>query len=182
MAITMEKEHSITCTLSTALSIFKDQLPEIRDVLKKELSSDLATIPAIKFTTDDSLLWVRTELREARIRKISEKRLRVIKRINGTLEHHTDNKNRITDEHIARAKEVLIADLFDTRLFKGGKGRMVGRCPFHGSGNERTPSFYIMTNNKGHCFGCSWHGDSIDFVMQRDGVKFIQAVKKLNNI
>ena len=32
-------------------------------------------------------------------------------------------------------------------------------CPFH---SERTPSFKIH-NGRGHCFGCGWHGDVIDF-------------------
>lgn len=32
-------------------------------------------------------------------------------------------------------------------------------CPFH---NEKTPSFKIH-NERGHCFGCGWHGDVIDF-------------------
>lgn len=178
----MEKEHSITCTLSTALSIFRDELPEIKEAVTENLLHDLAAIPPVKETSDEMLSWVRSEVRLLRVKQTTENRVRVIKRIIGTLEHTTTKPGSITDEHIARAKEFPMTDLFDTKLFKGGKGRMVGRCPFHAGGSEKTPSFYIMTDNKGHCFGCQWHGDSIDFVIQRDGVKFIQAVKKLNNI
>lgn len=32
-------------------------------------------------------------------------------------------------------------------------------CPFH---SEKTPSFKIH-DGRGHCFGCGWHGDVIDF-------------------
>lgn len=43
-------------------------------------------------------------------------------------------------------------------------------CPFHG---EKTPSFSIYPDQrkgwKCHCFGCGFHGDSIDFVRERYG-------------
>lgn len=43
------------------------------------------------------------------------------------------------------------------------------RCPFH---SERTASFTIH-NNKGHCFGCGWSGDLIDFVQKITGCTHI---------
>ena len=48
-------------------------------------------------------------------------------------------------------------------------------CPFH---SERTASFKIH-NGKGHCFGCGWHGDAIDFVQQLLGVNQEEAVRTL---
>lgn len=46
-------------------------------------------------------------------------------------------------------------------------------CPFH---NEKTPSFYVIPAKKfAHCFGCGWHGDSIDFVMKYLSLGFRQA-------
>lgn len=39
------------------------------------------------------------------------------------------------------------------------------RCPFH---NEKTASFTIH-RNQGHCFGCGWDGDLIDFVQKMCG-------------
>lgn len=58
----------------------------------------------------------------------------------------------------------------------GNKHR--GLCPFH---NEKTPSFYV-DQNKGfyHCFGCGAGGDIIKFVMEKDKVSFIEALKLLN--
>ena len=49
-------------------------------------------------------------------------------------------------------------------------------CPFH---NEKTGSFGV-TGNKGHCFGCGWHGDIIQFVSNMFGLNFRSAVEKLN--
>ena len=50
-----------------------------------------------------------------------------------------------------------------------------GCCPFH---NEKTPSFYIYTDNY-HCFGCGAHGDAISFVREQQGLGFIDALKCL---
>jgi len=50
-------------------------------------------------------------------------------------------------------------------------------CPFH---NEKTPSFTI-NDEKGfyHCFGCGAHGSAIGFVMEYQGLNFVEAVKNL---
>jgi DNA primase len=50
-------------------------------------------------------------------------------------------------------------------------------CPFH---NEKTPSFSVAPN-KGiyKCFGCGKAGDSIQFVMDVEGIGFNEAVKQL---
>ena len=53
----------------------------------------------------------------------------------------------------------------------------VGLCPFH---NERTPSFNVSpSRNSYHCFGCGAGGTAIGFVMDHDGLTFVEAVKRL---
>jgi DNA primase len=48
-------------------------------------------------------------------------------------------------------------------------------CPFH---DERTPSFYVVPE-KGFfkCFGCGKSGDVFSFLMERQGMDFVEAVK-----
>ena len=77
--------------------------------------------------------------------------------------------NGITESDIQRAKEYPFGDLI--------KVNRVGyaTCPFH---KEKTASFYTK-KNVGHCFGCGWHGDTIQFLMETAGVTFIEAVKSL---
>jgi DNA primase len=50
-----------------------------------------------------------------------------------------------------------------------------GLCPFH---NEKTPSFHVYENGF-HCFGCGASGDAISWVMQTQGLEFMEAVTAL---
>jgi hypothetical protein len=74
--------------------------------------------------------------------------------------------------------EGLIRDARDypiERLVDVGRGGKI-RCPFH---DDKTPSASIK-NNRLRCFGaCGRSWSSIDFVMERDGLTFIDAVKLL---
>lgn len=66
---------------------------------------------------------------------------------------------------IAEVKNsISMRELCERYGLRFNRGGFCG-CPFH---NEKTPSFYIH-NGKGHCFGCGWHGDVIDFVQKYDG-------------
>jgi len=50
-------------------------------------------------------------------------------------------------------------------------------CPFH---NEKTPSFTVSPKKQFyHCFGCGAHGSAIGFLMQYEGLEFLDAVEDL---
>ncbi|PKO47171.1 MAG: DNA primase [Betaproteobacteria bacterium HGW-Betaproteobacteria-22] len=50
-------------------------------------------------------------------------------------------------------------------------------CPFH---NEKSPSFTVSpTKQFYHCFGCGAHGTAIGFLMEYQGVSFVEAVHDL---
>jgi DNA primase len=56
-------------------------------------------------------------------------------------------------------------------------GKFVGLCPFH---QEKTPSFNVDPSKQYfYCFGCKASGTAFDFVMKRDRVEFIDALKTL---
>ncbi len=62
------------------------------------------------------------------------------------------------------------------QLKKGGANFM-GLCPFHG---EKSPSFSVSpTKQFFHCFGCGKSGDAIGFLMEHNGLNFVEAVKDL---
>ena len=59
-------------------------------------------------------------------------------------------------------------------------GAYWAKCPFHGSGEERTASFkvYDQTGTY-HCFSCKESGNAIHFVRKFDGLDFTEAVELL---
>jgi DNA primase len=50
-------------------------------------------------------------------------------------------------------------------------------CPFH---NEKSPSFTVSpTKQFYHCFGCGAHGTAIGFVMEYQGLSFVESIHEL---
>lgn len=85
------------------------------------------------------------------------------------------NKDSINDFDIEKAKSYPIEDLYEGNLKKTGS-RLSGICPFH---EERSPSFFVYSDNGYRCFGCGEYGDSITFVMKTRKLSFVEAVKAL---
>ena len=73
---------------------------------------------------------------------------------------------------------VDIVDLVDSYVpLKKSGANYAACCPFH---SEKSPSFTVSpTKQFYHCFGCGAHGTAIGFVMEYQGVGFIDAVKEL---
>ena len=59
-------------------------------------------------------------------------------------------------------------------------GAYWAKCPFHGSGEERTASFKVYDETGTyHCFGCKESGNAIHFLRKHDGLDFMEAVELL---
>ena len=77
------------------------------------------------------------------------------------------------EEVRARADIVDVIGEF-VQLKKAGR-EYKANCPFH---EERTPSFYVVPDKGFYkCFGCGKSGDVFSFVMERQGMDFVEAVK-----
>lgn len=87
--------------------------------------------------------------------------------------------SRIPEETIQQVIAATnIVDLVGkyVKLKRDGPG-FKGLCPFH---TEKTPSFTVSpTRNTYHCFGCGAGGTAIRFLMEHDGLQFVEAVKRL---
>ena len=79
------------------------------------------------------------------------------------------------DDLLAR---VDIVDVIEPRVQLRQRGRsLLARCPFH---EERTPSFSVSREKQFYyCFGCRASGTAITFLMEYDGLGFVDAVEEL---
>ncbi len=61
-------------------------------------------------------------------------------------------------------------------LIRSGRGYK-GLCPFH---NERTPSFSVnRAKNFCFCFSCKKGGSPVNFIMQKEGISYYEALRQL---
>ena len=78
---------------------------------------------------------------------------------------------KITDDMIERARAYPINELIEFN--RAG----FAPCPWH---DETSPSLHHNSkNNTVHCFGCHKTVDTIGWLMDREGMKFQDAVRRL---
>jgi len=77
-------------------------------------------------------------------------------------------------EEVRAAADIVDVISEFVQLKKAGR-EYKANCPFH---QERTPSFYVVPAKGFYkCFGCGKSGDVFSFVMERQGLDFVEAVK-----
>jgi len=80
-----------------------------------------------------------------------------------------------TELNIAKAKAYPLEDIFRQYGLESRHGAI--RCPFH---KDDTPSLSVdRKTNRWKCWGCGESGDSIDFIMKKEGLNFVEAIKRL---
>ncbi|MDY0012990.1 MAG: DNA primase [Rhodocyclaceae bacterium] len=73
---------------------------------------------------------------------------------------------------------VDIVDVIERHLpLKKGGVNYFACCPFHG---EKSPSFSVSPSKQFyHCFGCGAHGSAIGFLMEYQGLTYVDAIREL---
>lgn len=73
-----------------------------------------------------------------------------------------------------------VVDIVDKRVqLKKAGANFVACCPFH---QEKTPSFSVSQSKQFyHCFGCGAHGSAITFLIEYEGLTFVEAVTQIAN-
>lgn len=175
----MEKV-STTINLSTALDIFEENISDIKSTLLLLMQQRIEKVKREHGTfvpRNDFEKEIWGDCVKHSITYAIEVPKRTLKRIIARQQQAlTPNNGYITDEHIERAKEYPLHELYDGKLQKIQTGYYKGLCPLS---PEKTASFFIK-NNKYKCFGCDAYGDSISFYMKMNNVGFIKAVRSLS--
>ena len=79
------------------------------------------------------------------------------------------------DQLLSRVDIVDVVDRY-VPLKKAGQNYLAC-CPFH---KEKSPSFTVSPSKQFyHCFGCGAHGSAIGFVMEYQGLSFVDAIRLL---
>jgi DNA primase len=75
-------------------------------------------------------------------------------------------------------ERIEIVDIIERHVQLKRSGReFQACCPFH---EEKTPSFTVSPQKQFyHCFGCGAHGSAIGFLMNYEGLEFVDAVEDL---
>lgn len=91
-----------------------------------------------------------------------------------------DEVMRLCGEVKSRLSFLDVLSIEGVRVQRSG-ANFVTCCPFHG---ERTPSFTVHGGRlgRGHCYGCGWDGDVIDFWRERRGGGFLDALRALASL
>ncbi|HPX89697.1 MAG TPA: DNA primase [Methylophilaceae bacterium] len=73
---------------------------------------------------------------------------------------------------------VDIVDVIDKSVpLKKAGANYSACCPFH---NEKSPSFTVSpTKQFYHCFGCGAHGTAVGFLMEYQGLSFVESIHEL---
>ena len=179
---TAEFIHSLNPNLSwlsrplknQIIQVYKERIKQLRQELREEYAYKIRVKQDIQ---DYDRQWWVEYCHEETDKRIKELK-RQVKRYEWTV-NPKPRTNGVTDSDIQTAKEYPIGKLLGGIIRRSGQGRLTARCIFHAGGQERTPSLTIYPDQTWHCFGCQEHGDSIDFVMKREQLTFIEAVKYL---
>lgn len=79
-------------------------------------------------------------------------------------------------ERVRQGNDIVEVISSHVKLKRTGNN-YVGLCPFH---SEKTPSFSVSRGKQFyHCFGCGKSGNVITFLMEYEGMGFLDAVKEL---
>lgn len=86
--------------------------------------------------------------------------------------------DRATVEKIKETADIVEVVSDYVHLVKRGANYM-GLCPFH---NERTPSFSVSPRrNFCYCFSCHKGGSPVNFIMEKEGISYHDALLQLAN-
>ncbi len=168
-------------TLRESFIVFDDDLSEIRVACLSNAQDVIARYsPYLELTDDDEMTPenILLHLNYLQIEQHGRPLLETVRRIDSYRIHKDTPQSAgfITDDDIEHAKSIG-EDWFIYEASLDHK--KIGKCPFHA---DNKPSLTLMRSKRtGHfylkCFPCSKGWGSVSFIMERDNLSFMEAVK-----
>lgn len=173
-----------TITLHEAIQIFEENLPEIRTACLENASAIISEhSPYKELDVDQDITEeaIVLHIEHLYIQEHAQPLLKTVRRIDSyRMAQANPNipQDFITDADIERARSCDL-DWFIFEANLSTRAPYKATCPFHA---DRDPSLTLMkSKTTGYyylkCFPCGIYLDSIGFIMKRDNVNFIEAVR-----
>ena len=163
------------------LSEIKDGFPDCGKIISREVSRIKSELKIYgKLANRIETIGINIDLQNYMLLVLKEiymktdprfKHLDRMKALQQVMRHQ---KYGISEEDIARAKEVPIEGLSTWNKIKKTRNGFMACCPF-GTHEDNSPSFSVR-NNRFICFSCQAKGDVIDFVSATETLGFAPAV------
>ncbi|CAN5702128.1 DNA primase [soil metagenome] len=97
--------------------------------------------------------------------------------LNSSREHQRSRTTSVGVAAEIKQKLDLVELVGESVQLRKAGASFKGLCPFHG---EKTPSFTVTpARETWKCFGCGKGGDLFNFVMEREGIDFPEALRRL---
>lgn len=173
LARELEKKHPRVRMKTEELKEIFPEILEIAPARVRELQSRIESLTSIykRIPVDTNTLeglWEQ-DRREEEMKELKKQLVRFSRFVPQA------HSYGLSDAQIEDAMEYPITDLVDHGRRSGNTVKVL--CPMH---DERTPSCVIyLDKNNFWCFGCNNGGNVINFLMARDDIDFVTAVKTL---
>ena len=169
----------MTLTLYQALDIFEDNLSDIRKGCIENVEAVIKWNTPYKEMDVDEPITVeacKLYLSHLKVEAGTAPLFRAVRRIDSLRRKPTEDT--VSDLDIQNAREVP-EEWFISEAELGTRRPHKGVCPFH---NDTDPSLTLMKSKTTKrlylkCFPCGIYVDSIGFIMKRDNLDFISAVR-----
>ena len=176
-----------TCPLHVALEIFDDNLADIRSACVSNAEDVIATYSPAKELDIDQPITKEAIHAHANFLRIQEKLTPILNSIKRIDSHRYYKANPaaaslVTDSDIQQAREVD-EDWFIAEANLSTRKPSKGICPFHPDTNASLMLMKSKSSGKFYlnCFACNTVVDAPGYLMKRDGLKFIDAVRRIVN-
>jgi hypothetical protein len=170
-------------SLRESLVIFEDELPEIRKACLSNASHIIKeNSPYKELDVDEPITKeaIHLHVNHLKIEQGAKPLFDTIRRIDSYRQYKDTppSENFVTDFDIQNVKNVD-EDWFIYEAELNHK--KIGKCPFH---PDKDPSLTLMKSKQTDnlylkCFPCDKAWNSVSFIMDRDNLTFIEAVKRI---